>query len=66
MEKILKRVFDYQRFSPNRRLSKMIAETQNRYQALSDDDLFHVTAAGDIDILSDFQESNDAQRNRNI
>ena len=66
MEKILRRVFDYQRFSSNRRLVMMIAETQRRYQALDDDELFQVTAAGDIDILNDFQENNDAHRSRNI
>lgn len=44
----LKRTFDYQRFSPNRRLSEIIEETERRNSALADDELFFVAAAGDI------------------
>ena len=66
MEQKLKRVFDYQKFSPSKRLGAMIAETERRYQALSDEDLFLVAAAGDADILYDFPENKDAYRDRNI
>lgn len=47
MEQMLKRIFDYQRFSPNRRLSAIISEVENHYRALDDEDLSLVTAAGD-------------------
>ena len=40
MENKLRRVFDYQKFNANSRLGAMIAETERRYQALNDDDLF--------------------------
>lgn len=66
MEKMLKRVFDYQRFSSNRRLYVMIAETQRRYQALQDEDLFLVSAAGETDFMNDFLEKKDGQRDSNI
>lgn len=66
MEKMLKRVFDYERFSPSRRLGAMIAETQRRYQALADEDLFLVSAAGEPDIMNDFPEKKDGQRDRNM
>lgn len=66
MEKKLRRVFDYQKFSPNSRLGAMIAETERRYQALNDDDLFLVSAAGETDIMNDFSENKDAYRDRNI
>ena len=66
MEKLLKRVFDYQRFSPSRRLDAMISETQRRYQALHDEDLFLVSAAGETDIMNVFSEKKDGQRDNNI
>lgn len=47
VEQMLKRIFDYQRFSPNRCLSAIISEVENRYRALDDEDLSLVTAAGD-------------------
>lgn len=43
----LNRVMDYQRFSPNSRLSAMIDSVEQRYTALSDADLFFVSAAGE-------------------
>ena len=47
MEKKLTAMFDYQRFENNSRLAKMIASTESRYaKALSDDELFEVSAAG--------------------
>lgn len=66
MERKLKRVFDYQKFTSNTRLGAMIAETERRYQALNDEDLFFVAAAGETDILNDFPENKDAYRERNI
>lgn len=51
MENKLKKMFEYQRFENNPRLAKLISETESRYGAeISDDDLFMVNAAGDIDI----------------
>ena len=47
MEKTLKRLFDYQKFSGNSRLEAMIRDTESRYDSvLSDDDLEYVNAAG--------------------
>ena len=66
MERKLNRVSDYQRFSANKRLSAMITETERRYQALADEDLFLVAAAGDTDIMKEFSENKDAQRDWNI
>lgn len=66
MERMLKRVFDYQKFSSSRHLGAMIAETERRYQTLGDDDLFLVAAAGDTEILNDFPENKDGKRDRNI
>lgn len=66
MENKLKRVFDYQKFSSSRRLSAMITETENRYKALNEEDLFLVNAAGDTDIMNNFSENKDAYRDRNI
>ena len=66
MEKKLRRVFDYQKFAPNSRLGAMIAETERRYQALNDDDLFLVSAAGETDIMNDFSENKDGQKGRNL
>ena len=43
----LKYVLDYQRFSPNSRLSTMIDNVEQRYTKLSDEDLFLVSAAGE-------------------
>lgn len=51
MENKLKNMFEYQRFSQNSRLSKLIADTEAKYAtALSDDDLDFVAAAGEFDI----------------
>ena len=43
----LKYTLDYQKFSPNSRLSAMIDDVEQRYTALADDDLFFVAAAGE-------------------
>lgn len=47
MEKKLKRLFDYQKYADNRRLAKMIEDTETRYgEKLTDEDLEMVSAAG--------------------
>lgn len=47
MEKKLKKMFDYQAFSGNKDIDRMMKEAEARYTtALSDDDLFYVNAAG--------------------
>lgn len=49
MENKLKKLFDYQKFEQNERLSRLIAETEARQAAeISDDDLEAVAAAGEI------------------
>lgn len=48
-ENKLKRLFEYQRFENNTRLAELIGETEGRYAAeLDDDELYMVSAAGDI------------------
>ena len=52
MENKLRAMFDYQRFEPNNRLSKLIEETESKYMSmnqLSDSDLELVSAAGVTD-----------------
>ena len=45
----IKALFEYQRFSQNSRLERLIEETEGRYGCeLSDDELELVNAAGDI------------------
>lgn len=49
MERALKRLFDFQRFSGNIRLAEMIEDTEKRCgNALSDDALEDVNAAGEL------------------
>ncbi|MBQ8506687.1 MAG: hypothetical protein IJ466_04575 [Clostridia bacterium] len=48
MEKFLKDMFDFHRYQPNTKLSRLIEETRDRYGAVSDDELELVNAAGDI------------------
>lgn len=49
MEGKLRGLFEYNRFSENARLSKLIEETDSRYGTeLSDSDLLLVNAAGEI------------------
>lgn len=49
MEKTLKVLFDFQNFSGNPRLAKIISETEKRYcGTLSDDDLKNLSAAGEL------------------
>ena len=66
MEKKLRRVFDYQSFSPNRRLSAMIEEVENRYRELDEEELFFVSAAGNTDITNRLLEKKDEYTDRNI
>lgn len=47
MEKMLEKIFDYQRFEGCTRLSRLIEETESRYEGrISDEDLMFVNAAG--------------------
>lgn len=47
MEKLLRTLFDYQRFCPNRDLAVLIQQTESRYSsALSDEDISLINAAG--------------------
>lgn len=49
MEKMLKRLLDFQKFYGNTNLAEMIADTESRYgNALSDDALEAVNAAGEL------------------
>ncbi|MCQ2450329.1 MAG: hypothetical protein MJ132_09135 [Clostridia bacterium] len=49
MENKLKKLFEYQKFAQNKRLAKLITETQARQVAeISDEDLEKVAAAGEI------------------
>lgn len=56
MEKMLKRLFDFQKFSGHKQLAEMIADTESRYgNVLADDVLEAVNAAGEL-ILPQVQE----------
>ena len=52
MEQKLKRLFDYQRFEKNPRLTEMAREAERRYDEggteLTEEDLDRVSAAGDL------------------
>ena len=53
-KKLLTALFDYQRFERNKRLQALIDDTENRcLNALSDDDLEWVSAAGEETDLKD-------------
>ena len=53
-QKRLTALFDYQRFERNKRLQALIEDTENRcMNALSDDDLEWVSAAGEETDLKD-------------
>lgn len=64
MEKKLKQMFDYQAFSGNKEIDRMLKEAETRYgSALSDDDLFFVSAAGtDIDLDREKKDQKDDDR----
>lgn len=58
MEKKLRQLFDFQKFSENLRHAEMIEETEKCYgKALSDDDLEQVNAAGEF-VLQKSREDN--------
>lgn len=48
MEKKLRQLFDYQKFARNARLDAMLVEAEGRCNALEDEDLGFVSAAGDL------------------
>ena len=51
MEKLLEKLFEYQRFDPSSKLSRLIEETEERLgSALSDEDIECVNAAGELPI----------------
>ena len=55
--KKLTALFDYQRFERNKRLQALIEDTENRcMNALSDDDLEWVSAAGEETDLKDTKD----------
>ena len=53
MDKRIAELFEYQHFAPNKRMEKIIADTQRRYEALDEEELFLVAAAG---VPRDFQD----------
>ena len=55
----MKYTLDYQKFSPNSRLSKMNADVERRYTELSDEDLFFVSAAGESYRMDDENDNAD-------
>ena len=58
MENKLKQLFDYQKFEKNAKLDALIAGAHSRYaEALSDDDLEMVSAAGEISELNKAAEN---------
>ena len=61
MESKLKKLFDYQRFEQNDRLEALIRESEDRFvRKLSDDELFLVNAAGEIEMhLPDPEETDE-------
>lgn len=56
MEKKLKQLFDYQKFARNPRLDAMLMEAEGRCNALDDDDLGFVSAAGEL-MVEDAREN---------
>ena len=62
MDKKLKALFDYQQFSPNSRIDKMMQDAEKAFpRALSDDELFFVNAAGEMHDKA----GEDEKKNRN-
>lgn len=53
MNSTVRRIFDFQRFSPNAELEALIKETEGRYAALDDSDLELVNAAGEVETIFD-------------
>ncbi len=49
MEKTLRQLFDFQRFSENSKLAGIISKVEKRYDnQLSDDELENINAAGEL------------------
>lgn len=45
----VKNLFDFQKFNVNQHLADMIEKTESKYtKTLSDDDLAHISAAGNL------------------
>ncbi len=60
MEQALRNLLDFQRFAQNKRLNALITQTEERYrQALSDEDLDWVNAAGEPEGYSRNEESHE-------
>lgn len=60
MEKKLRQLFDFQKFSENPRLAEMIEETEKCYgETLSDDDLEQVNAAGEFVLRKSREDNSD-------
>ena len=55
MENKISRLFDYQKYAPNDKLSAIIKDVESRYsldiQELSDDELGMLSAAGNTDVI---------------
>ena len=61
MKQMLKKIFDYQRFSPNKRLNAIVSDVESRYRELDDEKLFMVAAAGNIEMTSELLEKKDGK-----
>ncbi|TGY92618.1 hypothetical protein E5329_19410 [Petralouisia muris] len=60
MEEELRRLFDFQKFSENLRLAEMLDETEKRYgEALSDEELEQVNAAGEFAPFESREDNSD-------
>lgn len=60
MESKLKKLFDYQRFEQNEKLEALIRESEESFvRELSDDELFLVNAAGEIEMNTPDPEETD-------
>lgn len=58
MEKKLKKLFDFQSFSGNKEIEKMMKEAESRYPAMmSDDDLAFVAAGVEHPLSEEEQET---------
>lgn len=59
MDKMLRDLFDYQKFAGNSNLEKLIKETESRYEnkMLSDEDLDSINAAGSVNRPIDMNDS---------
>ncbi|MDO4731003.1 MAG: hypothetical protein Q4B14_02605 [Clostridia bacterium] len=66
MEQMLKRLFDYHRFFPDKRLIDIISDVESRYCELDDEELLLVAAAGDTDTTKDLLEKKDEYMYRDI